>query len=261
MIERRNDTDITDDIKSQSVFYKLCEIGLHAVSEVNTREKIDAHTIENITTQDQLQHDDYFSHCVLTADMTYTYNLRLNLAGLHRRFFDGFDYFLPFDNASANTYVALVRIKTDSGTRIVRKEYTTRQKQGLWFYYPDPRAEWVSIWKNMSTEQYTGWQLVLNSALTEHPGLNGACYFWGMSHTFTDAPPPATVLLPDYVEGDHVDATGAISYDTVADATPEYLANQIATSEVSNPFVFLAKGYNTVGTGRIIGMATQTHPL
>lgn len=260
MIARREDSEINDDIKSQSVFYKLCEIGLHAVSEVNTREKISAHTLENITTQDQLPHDDYFSHCELTADMAYAYNSRLNLAGLHRGFFDGFDYFLPFDNTNESTYVALVRIKTDSGDRIVKKTFTTRQKQGLWFYYPDPRAEWVSIWKDMSGQQYSGQLLVLNSELTEHSGLNGAFYFWGMSHTFADTP-PATVLLPDYVEGDNVDAANAIPYDTEPSTTPEDLPNQVATSEVDNPFVFLAKGYNRVGTGRIIAMTSQTHAL
>lgn len=260
MIARRDDSEITDDIKSQSVFYKLCEIGLHAVSEVNTREKIDAHTLENITTQDQLEHDDYYSHCSLTSEMFYTYNSRLNLAGIRRGFFEGFDYFLPFDNENEGQYTALVRIKTDSGDRIVKKVWNTRQKQGIWFYYPDPRAEWVTIYKKYDNGGIYGQIPVLNTKLTEHPGLNGAYYFWGMSQTF-DETPPVTVLLQNYVEGQYVDTTNAIPYDTPTNVTPEYLPNKIATSEVNNPFVFLAKGYNTVGTGRIIGMATQTHPL
>lgn len=260
MIARRDDSEITDDIKSQSVFYKLCEIGLHAVSEVNTREKIDAHTLENITTQDQLEHDDYYSHCSLTSEMLYAYNSRLNLAGIRRGFFEGFDYFLPFDNENEGQYTALVRIKTDSGDRIVKKVWNTRQKQGIWFYYPDPRAEWVTIYKKYDNGGIYGQIPVLNTKLTEHPGLNGAYYFWGMSQTF-DETPPVTVLLQNYVEGQYVDTTNAIPYDTPTNVTPEYLPNKIATSEVNNPFVFLAKGYNTVGTGRIIGMATQTHPL
>lgn len=257
---RRDIIEVTGDITSTSVFYQLASIGMTGTGMTGTNngwkpmaERFGSQILVNITTQDQLKYDDYYSRSPLQAEMMYAYNSRLNLASLSRGFFDGFSFFLPYDNPDTSTYVALVRIKTDSGNRIAKKRFTTKQKQGIWFYYPDARAEWVTIWRDMSGSGYTGWQLILDAKLTEHEGLNGAYYFRGFPTS-------------DYVEGSDYPTpesypSTAIPYDTTADVTPEYLPNQIATSEVNNPFVFLAKGYNTVGTGRIIGMATQTHPL
>lgn len=263
-LRKRHDQDISDDITSMQPFYKLCKLGIKpfgtAADEANVSRQFGIHTLENITTQDQLKTMEYFSHCSMQAEMFYAYNSRLNIAGIKRGFFEGYDYFFPWENPEEGQYTAFVRINSDSGNRIVKKEWTAKQKQGIWFYYPDPRAEWVTIYKKYDNGGIYGQIPVLNTKLTEHPGLNGAYYFWGMSQTF-DETPPVTVLLQNYVEGQYVDTTNAIPYDTPTNVTPEYLPNKIATSEVNNPFVFLAKGYNTVGTGRIIGMATQTHPL
>ncbi len=253
-LKHRSQSDINRDIEQSSVFYKLCSIGIKRSSGfVNS--KIDPSTLENLTTQTQLKYSDYFSHCQLSAEMTYVYNARLNLAGIHRGFYDGFDFFVTWSHPNANPaqdpdanlnhYVAFVRIDTDSGEKVVKKEYDGRQKQGLWFYYPDSRAKWATIYNTTQSNLR-----VLDAELKEHPSLNGSYYFDGMPSG-------------DFVEGSHV---GAITDDTIPITTtpstePEYLPNQIATSEVNNPFVFLAEGYNTVGTGEIIGMAALTQAL
>ena len=74
------------------VYYKLCELGMNGDGNWhNTADLFDTHTLENITTQDQLGADDYFSHSILKPDMLYAYNSRLNLANAQRSVFEGFD--------------------------------------------------------------------------------------------------------------------------------------------------------------------------
>lgn len=247
---KRDELDLNKDIESTSIFYRLASIGLTGTGMSGEHSgwqpmagKIGKYILENLINQEQLKKDDFYSRCSLHADMMYAYNSRLNLAGIRRGFFEGFGFFLPFDNVSEAEYTALVRIKTDSGNRIVKKVWTTSQKQGIWFYYPDPRAEYVTIWKVINGATYC----VLDSKLTEHPGLNGAYCFKG---------------VPDSTYQESVTASAdAIPIDTVASVDPELLPNKLVQSEVSNPFVFNSGGYHDVGTGTILAMSTTTQAL
>lgn len=257
-IKRREQKDIDSSIKGLSVFYKLCDIGLSPVQGgigIWTEEN----TVLNLTTQPQLKYNDYFSHAPLSASFSYAYNGRLNIAGIHRGFFPGFSYFTAWSK-SEDTYEAYVRINTDSGRKVVKHRYQANTRQDLWFYYPDPRAEWVTIYRyfppveHMEQEEEV-WVRILDNRLTEHPSLNGAYYFHGLPIDILTHPNEG-----DYLVGDPTSDT-IPQQDDFEEPLPEFLPNQIATSEVNNPFVFLARGYNTVGTGRIIGMATQTHAL
>ena len=229
--------EVINEIKARSVFYKLCGIGRNYEDvDHNIAEKIDAHTLENITTQEQLESDDYFSRSKLLPEFLYAYNSRLNIANVRRSMFEGYGFFMPYDNSTPSTYTFYVTIRTDDGTRIVRHiESNTYQKQGIWFYYPDSRATHVMIYK--------GQDCILDENLTEHPYLNGAYYFKGLP---SDSEPetPINAVAPTYTTPD-----------------PEYLPNYIITSEVNNPFVFKAEGYYKVGTGKIKGMSTITQAL
>lgn len=217
------------------VYYKLCELGMNGDGNWHsTADLFDTHTLENITTQEQLGADDYFSHSILKPDMLYAYNSRLNLANAQRSVFEGFDNFMPFDNNAANTYKSYVTVNTNSGVKVVSHLWTTVQKQGIYFFYPDSRATHVVITK--------GGNVILHRDLTEHPTLNGAYYFAGVSSTMVE--PSDTGDIP------------SVSSDPF-----ETLPNTLITSEVNNPFVFRAEGYNDVGVGQIIGMSTITDAL
>jgi hypothetical protein len=169
-----------------------------------------------------------------------SYNSRLHLAGVSRGFFDGYEIFLPFDNNAGYSYDVYVYIKTPSGTRVVKKNYTTYEKMGIYFFYPDPRAYQAIIFLAGA------WLCTLE--LKEHPSLNGAYY----------------MRLP--VEDDANEQTGTLGNDIPTQAeceaavneTAESLSNQIFTSEVNNPFVFTYKGNKTIGTGNIVALATLT---
>lgn len=231
-----DDDEVGKNLAENGVFYKLCGLGRKSMEDwSSTKSLFTVHTLENIVTQPQLPNDDYHSHCRLVPGCIYAYNSRLNLANVSRGFFGGFDTFLPYDDNTEYDYSAYVYIKTSSGERIVRNDYSTKEKQGLYFYYPDPRAYKAVICLNN--------QVVCELELTEHPSLNGAYYFSGMPTGEEGAP----------VAGDAFYAT--------VDDSPESLVNQIVTSEVNNPFVYNASGYNTVGDGKILAMATQTAAL
>lgn len=245
VLKSQPDEDLEKTIK-EGVYYKLCEIGLigNAAGDDtwhDAADHFDTHTIENITTQTQLGEDDYFSHCPMKAGIVYPYNSRLNLASVQRGFFEGFDNFMPFTTplgGSANPssiYTFVVTISTDSGDYQVKHSKSTTQIQGLYFYYPDNRARHVKIWK--------GNDLILNADLTEHPTLHGAYYFAGVSKDM-DEPTGSPEDIPSGDNGQF-----------------EILPNYVITSEVNNPFVFKAEGYNKVGTGKIIGLSTTTMAL
>lgn len=245
-LKQKLQAEIERDIKSVSLFYKLCDIGLNGEKDgndswvaKNISDFIDTHTLENITTLERLEYDDYFSLCPLNAQITHSYNSRLNLAGVKRGFFDGYDFFLPYDDASPSSYEILVRIKTDSGNRVVRKKIeSTYQKIGIWFYYPDPRADWVTINNGLVT--------ILDAPLTEHSALNGAYYFNG---------------YPQGNSGDTPTATTETIRGLDIDYSLELLENYVLQSEVDNPWIFKATGYNRVGTGRILAISTCTQAL
>ena len=249
-IKRRDLAEIFNDIKSVSVFYKLCDLGLNVTgigSEKWLGEKFDAHTLELITSQEVLEYDDYYSRCKLTAGYIYSYNSRLNLGNVSRGFFEGFDNFMPNDDyTSSHTYDFYVTIVCDDGNnRIVHHQVSgTYQKQGIYFYYPDSRARHVRIIKDGTT-------CVLDAALTEHSGLNGASFFYPASlESYTN------ITIESLFE----EKTVTASAPTV-NMTPEPLPNYIIQSEVNNPWVFQAQGYFAVGTGKIVGMSSITQAL
>lgn len=234
VLKQRSNQEISNDISGISVFYKLCSLGITPVTGINTSTKIDTHTLENITTQEQLPYDDYYSRNSLKADYLYAYNSRLNLAQVKRGFFGGFDYFMPLDNNTSSQYAFFVTIKTDKGDIIVQHNKTTTQKQGIFFYYPDPRAKHVSIMKG------SAW--ICDQDLTEHPGLHGAYYFRGVTDVEPSNESPSTTP-----------SATSNAYET--------LDGYVLTSEVNNPFLFRPSGYNRVGTGKVIGMAALTTAL
>lgn len=248
-IPLRDEKDVVNDIKSTSIFYKIAEIGIEKIAAptlangTQLSQFMTEDALANLTTMEQLTHDDYYSHCPMMANLLYAYNSRINLAGIKRGFFNGFDFFdghgsyLAY-SSSAKNYDIYVRIKTDSGNRVVKTTASIIHNLAIWFFYPDTRADWVTI-----VEKDTS-KTIIDAALTEHPGLNGSYYFRGLPDNDTQ---PST--------------TSRTLSDTNLNNTPEYIYNQIATSEADNPFIFLAEGYTTVGNGIITGMSTQTQAL
>lgn len=244
VLKERARSEIMADIESTSIFYRLCSLGLQKYeTPVKLNSKIDTHTLENLTTQEQLKIDDYYSRCSLKSQIMYAYNNRLNLAGVERGFFKGFNTFMPWERGADGTYhyVIYVRIKTGSGYAVVKNDFHSSDLIGPYFYYPDPRAERVTVLRDGS--------VVLNVALKEHGGLNGAYYLY---KDFSDAITTVNDGETAITESNYISASNVVS---------EFLGSQLMQSEVNNPFTFLSSGYHQVGTGNIIGMAALTQAL
>lgn len=245
-LSHRSEQEIIDDITSNSVFYKLCSLGRKSIMHVNTASKIHTYTLENLTTQEQLEYDDYYSRCTLNPSFIYSYNSRLNIANTTRGFFNGYSTFLPYYTYNINhekvnsDYEFYVTIKTDNGSVTVKKTANTAEKQGLYFYYPDSRATRVVIKKNNT------W--IFDQDLKEHPGLNGAYYFGGLP-------------TQNYSDDNTITFSAARPEPVVTEDPKEMLANYIIQSEVNNPLVFKAEGYFRVGTGKIMAMSSTTQAL
>lgn len=249
ILTQRPWAEIIREIRTTSIFYKLCTLDLKGTSNSDSTYKsiddnIDVHTLENLTTQDRLDTDDYYSRCSMSCDFIYAYNSRLNIAGIKRKFFDGFDCFMPvsFSDNQEHEYAIYVTILPEDGNeRIVCGRFRSKHVIKDYFYYPDSRATRAQIFIIINGN----YRLLQDVQLTEHEGLNGAIYLsnassiaenWSYNNAIEGVPP------------------------TIADE-PEYLSNQIAQSQVNNPFTFLAEGYHTIGNGRVIGISSLTQAL
>lgn len=235
---RLTEKEIKDGITGTSQFFKLCEVGKKPSGGWrDVSEFMERHTLENLTTQQQLVEDDYFTRNALKPTFIYAYNSRLNLANVSRGFFEGFDDFIAWDDSSPSIWRYYVTIKTDTKEYIIQHiSESTNMMQGVYFYYPDARAKEVIITNGIVTYK---------EELTEHPLLNGAYFLKGLPSDQSPAEQKNWIQEPTSIDNDKY----------------EPLPNYIVTSEVNNPFLFRAAGYNKVGTGEIIGISTTTMGL
>lgn len=258
VLDQREDADILTDIESTSLFYKLCSIGLNPTDGwIGITEKMADNVLPNLVNQPRLEYDDYYSRNKINADILYPYNSRLNLAGVKRGLFEGFENFIPYDNGNGgeNEYYFYVKINLDDGSeKWVLHVGSSSNLQGLYFVYPDPRATHVTIYNN------TTHQFVCDADLKEHPMLNGSYYMRELPSSTT-----GEVNVGVSEEGFHPWPwpleNPTHEADVVNNGYMEDLPNYIVQSEVNNPWVFKAGGYFRVGTGRILGISTVTQAL
>lgn len=260
------ESEMMDRLVKQSVFYRVIELdrneviacagSSHAVDSSSDNGKMDRHALINLTTQPTLENDDYFSRNEMMPQIIKAYNGRLHLADVERGFFPGFTRFSytaytvgsdhQHPDYDPTKYLFYVHIKSEDGERVVGAKDTTYEIYNVWFYYPDPRAYQVDVYKNVGTNENPQYKKLATFSLTEHPHLHGAYYFGHLPTSVEEKPDLSQVptsQLPTIYEG------------------KELLEGQVIVSEVNNPWLFKADGYVTVGMGRILGLASQTVAL
>lgn len=232
----KTDDEIISELLTRGVFYKIVD-DAYVSKESDTLKISDLGlqckdgVLENITTQEQLPHDDYYGHCEYVCNSMYAFNSRLHIANLKRLPWQG-----KYLATSADTiYVdAKLIIEGRSGNMyptIKTGAYTS--EPSCFFFYPDPNAKWARI--TINSKDY-------DLKLSEHPRLNGAYYLKNLpGKSFVQT----TDTAPEF--GTEVGS--------------EELNTTVMTSEVNNPWVFNAEGENSVGTGEIIGMVSNTRAL
>ena len=238
MPEYKTEDDIREELLGKTVFYKIEQIGINSSKLNGTTQKAEIKdgVMSNLETQEQLQKDDYYGWAHYVFDKMFTYNGRLNSFGAKRKPFYGFNHFTAIDGEPRNEYKYYVKIEANSMSTWVESEAGIGRTCALtgWFYYPDPNASEVIIY---DTQHQRG----IRFELEKHPRLNGAYHFGKLEN---DVSWDTSISIPSTDNGAHED-----------------LNSQIFTSVVNNPFVFEASGDNTVGTGRILGIAANTEAV
>lgn len=237
----KTDDEIVEELVNKTQYYKLFSLKIGSSyldgRTYNAEKVIKDHTVENLTSQEQLKKDDYYGWTKTTGNNLFVYNNRINLLGINRYPFRGFNYFTAALGLNGEGFTFYTHIVSDTMDAWVKSDNNTIPEGTIpgWLYYPDPHATEMII--RRTTSDLAG----IRVKLTQHPMLNGAYAF---------------VSLPtnEEISGDEA----APSIDTNAYET---LDSQIFTSVVNNPFVFEASGDNTVGTGKILGIVANTEAV
>lgn len=251
-------------------FYFLKSI---SINELSTSERkdivVNKEYLQSLTTRETMT-DDYLSHDRITAKYSQTYNGRINLSGIRRELFQGFMAGSMF--SYANNSEASWELKKDG-------------KVVLDFGSLDYRDISIQTMIEEGGERY-----IVNSYVSSHLApfvssmyTNGdfaptswACYvFYPNTHAtmmriHAGIDTYEVKLKPhDFLNG----AYGVIDYELIRKQNTTHtepptkleniidVPNKIYTSEINNPFFFPVTGINTIGTGRILGIATAAKAL
>ncbi len=243
----KTDDEIINELLSKSQFYKLFTLslsdkdlmtGLHPTISDSSE---DLHllrdgVVENLTEQEQLDKDDYYGWSKAVFQTMFVYNKRLNFFNFKRFPYRGF----PIQSSATNTNagICFTHIKSNYvDTWVYNVLMGSAYTIGGWFYYPDPNATEINV-------LFSG--NVVNIKLKQHPYLNGA-------FCFKELPGGSTKTNWEKWDDKFYEEMPTGGYET--------FDSQIYTSVVNNPFVFEASGDNTIGTGKILGIAANTEAV
>ena len=241
-------------LKNTAAFYKVASLKVSELKEIYGAESvpIDKGVVYQVSLQEQMK-DDYKTHNLLYADGSYVYNHRLNLFGMSEKLFNGFSRQVMFPatnmflSSSFEDPVSIVKIVTvlnttsgkkyvESGIGTVFNKIEPQMITNLVKFYPDSRAEKMVFF---TYNNYKG-DRIYSFDLEECEELNGAIHMGN----FKDDPSKYIVDSFEYTVDDVVE-----------------MQNKLYTSEADNAFYFPLNGINTVGTGKILGVAATTRPI
>lgn len=251
-------------------FYFLKSI---SINELSTSERkdivVNKEYLQSLTTRETMT-DDYLSHDRITAKYSQTYNGRINLSGIRRELFQGFmagSMFSYANNSEASWElkkdgkvvldfgsldyrdISIQTMIEEGGERYIVNSYVSSHlapfvssmytngdfaptSWGCYVFYPNTHATMMRIHAGIDTYEVK---------LKPHDFLNGAYgvidYELIRKQNTTHTEPPT-------------------KFENIID-----VPNKIYTSEINNPFFFPVTGINTIGTGRILGIATAAKAL
>lgn len=250
---KRSADAVKEDIRNCSQFYFLHSIRVEELKTDRTLIPVKEDYLQSLVTREVMT-DDYDSHDKIIPQQAFAYNSRLNLSGIKKQLFQGFDGYSLFNYSDGYVYnwadtdpttadykysvVVAVYIKQDGKDIIVYGSggICGYEAPLLFFYYPNVNAYKAVI---IRTNYFDSPHLVV--PLEPHGFLNGAFYFGGWEE-------PAGV------------SQSRPQQSSIADRTIDVF-NKVYTSEVNNPYVFPVLGINTVGTGRIMAISTAAKAL
>lgn len=228
----RSMESIVADIENTSTFFFLKSIKLEELSVYLTQVEVKGSYLQSLVNREVLN-DDYDSHDTLLPKYSFAYNSRLNLAGISKQLFQGFDpATMCMWQSSGNTLSDVwVYIKQDGRDLVVHTQSEGSSYGDIfYFFYPNANAYKAIVHSGSKYLEYK---------LTNHPLLNGAYYFKGFA-------------LPT----SYVTTAPSASSDTTV-----HQLSKLYTSQVNNPFLFPLEGIKTVGTGSIMAITAAVRAL
>lgn len=247
-------------VKDCSTFYKIKSFDIKTdtigTNGDFTDLDIEKEVVLTLTSQ-ELMVDDYHSHDKLVpideASGMYVYNHRLNLYGMNEQLFEGFNIFTMINETSpipvSSDYTDVVtvtdiyiKLETEDGVKYVAKHYSNLliREYSLCdtlLFYPDSRATKMMMYYRKNLVDY-----MITLSMEPCNFLNGAV--------------STGLFYKTKLEGD---ITTPAPAPTVDANFP--MPNKVITSEADNPYFFPAAGRNSVGNGRISGVAAVTRAL
>ncbi len=258
-LKAKSRKDLESDIKDSNLFYKIAELDVDDVYDMETFVKAEKDGGDSLTTlvNHKRLEDEIYTHHTLSPNYMHPYNARLNLSGVSLIPFSGFPIrsqcqytFQGKDESNFEPITLYVHIKNSSNDQwIALKTPTTtdplspycydsiKKQFPRWLFYPDTSATEMILALN------DGYYRII---LTAHDFLNGSFWFRGL-----------TEEVPEFIEGNVPESI--ISSANENKKIP--LLNRLFTSEINNPFLFPVTGITTIGTGEIRGISSAARAL
>lgn len=267
-------------IEDCSQFYLLHSINLEDLQTTRTVIPIDNDYLKTLVNREVMT-DDYLTHDLLTADHSFVYNGRVNLAGVQRKLFIGFPLsnMLTYCNDRVSVIVNNNTITLDRGWN-----------DGVWHYLNTRYAVEVDIKENGLTYTLRVSRGVTEQALVSFLNDNTLGYnngdSWGSYFYYPNRNAfkmriryNGYIHMNEYYEFNlkpHPFLNGAyafLGYDQIRNASgtsseskeDHYeiidASSKLYTSQVNNPFYFPLEGIKDVGVGKILGLATAEKPM
>lgn len=260
------DDEYLEKIKSVDNFYLVHSFDLSEPNNISTGSfaelPIGTSILDTLTEREAMDSDfksnntllptfDISGQCISTI---FSYNNRLNIAGVREQLFNGFgiENLVPKTNTGdINIHSIIVHLDTDYGDKTVVHQYETPvSTKGLFvknlpLFYPDNRAVRMEIiYDNPSGRTPdTIYKTIL--MMSQCPMINGAFTKGGIITSLL-----YTLDSEEYDENEESPSMG----DAIVP-----IENKIYTSEINNPFYLPIT--NTIGTGSIIGISTAAKAL
>lgn len=251
-IEKEEEDVHFEKIKGASLFYKIASFKTKQIPTLLNNNRavltIKEDTLTNLEQQEVLE-DDYDSHNAIIPSFAHVYNGRLNISNIRTKQFTGFpmESMVPYTNNPEGTnYTWSVKTKLEIDGKeieLVSKSNIKLHEKPAYIFYPSAKVkEFTAYMYDNSSSPVSSFSATLNAET--HRLLNGAFYLsssYGVDDTYT---------LDLSAANPQPSGDPYISYP-----------NKLYTSEVNNPFYFPLSGRNSVGTGEIIGITSNTQAI
>ncbi len=291
-LPRFDDGTVLEHVANTSLFYLVKSIGTADLSGTRTKIDIPAGYLQSLVTREVMT-DDYQSHDTILPGFAFSYNNRLNFAGIRRKMFSGF----PLSCLLAYCHTR-VRVQADGAYSALtaRTMILSIAKCGV---IPLQDTYSVEVYINVDgvddVVRFDGSNgMELQHFLSNRELVLSGTEIWGRRDswgTYFFFPDPNAYKMRVISCGRHLTTYANIAYEIKLSAHSQLngafavfdydqdrvstdkasstdnatftvsVPTKVYTTAVNNPFFVPLSGINTVGTGTIIGLSTAAKAL